>query len=391
MNEAIADGQLQAILLEINPNTNISVLGPIDTSVGPGDSDSTFPGASGEGQGDPPADGSERQSESNLSPGGKAGIAIAAVGVTAAVVAAILMTRKRPRDDDGASLDSSDEDVSRRSTQSASVRRLMAAAEAAGSTDQPGVYPDEYHQGASGHITSSTQNPMAEGEERGVGEDEYYEGEGEGGYYEDEGEYNEEGAQGDFSEEQPSGAPGSFPTSYAAPGPEDTPSTPLLPAAAAAGAAALGAQHEILENPTDDSGILYEDDAAMADSYDDALDAQIMESAAKIKEGAAVDDILQALPGDAHSTESHDSSFEDDIRAAITSMEGEGDGEGGPRAVSPERDIPDGVDDPSPAPEEPPAPSSVDASDSEDRGKPEDKSGVAGLIRKFSSKNVQAN
>jgi len=348
MADAIASGRLDEVLRDINPDTTLITTSTDAVSDGDGTDPATNP-LEGEPDG-------VRSSGDSLSAGGKAGIAILAVGVTAAVVAAIVATRKRARRDDESSLgggdDGGDED--------ASIRRLRASAAALESTDQPGVYPGMYHQGAAQQRAApssySALDPGAPNEDP----------------------LDSSGSEYEYGDE-PSGAPGSFHHATYAPRPstQESPSTPLIPAAAVAGAAALGAQNEglvDLDMTTDDT--VYEDDA-LQKSYDSALDAQIMASASRIKEGAAVDDILEAIPGSAEpSSESPDSSFEDDIRAAITSMEGEE-----ARGVSPEREVP------------PPDYSSAseDESSAHDAEKKDDNpfaKGVAGLMKKFSSKNL---
>lgn len=340
MEEAIADGLLNNILREINPDTTLTATvipsdGNVDESRAP------------EGGTDP------APSSTNLSPGGIAGIAIAAAGVTAAVAFAIVAGRRRNNDDDERSdLDSSNDgsprDPATGFKEDASLRRLRAAAAAAGSTQRPGVYPDSYHQDAAHMASSRKLNPDLQ-EDENLGSD----------------------------DDEPTGAPGSFPTE-APPAPTDNASTPLIAAAAVAGGAALAAQHQgiIDESSTDQS--MYEDDTQLEDSYDEAIDAHIRST----HEDADVNQILNALPGAPAGAdkdgESPDSSFEDDIRAAITSMEGEDH----VRDVSPERELPDSQY--SSASDEPESEKEVDAK----KEKKSSPGGLAGLIRKLSSQNM---
>ena len=344
MDDAIASGRLDEILRDINPDTTLITTSPDVVSDGDGTDSMKNPL---EEEADSPS--GVRSSGDSLSAGGKAGIAILAVGVTAAVVAAIVATRRRARHDDFTSLGGGDEG----GDEDPSIRRLRASAAALESTEQPGVYPDMYHKDA------AQQRAATSSSYRGL----------------DPGAPNEDPLDSSGSEyeygDEPSGAPGSFPTTYA-----PTSSTPVIPAAAVAGAAALGAQNEglvDLDVTTDDA--VYED-GALQKSYDSALDAQIMASASKIKEGAAVEDILEAIPGSAEPSDSPDSSFEDDIRAAITSMEGEE-----ARGVSPEREVPP-PDDTSASEDE------SSAHDVEKKGDNPIAKGVAGLMKKFSSKNL---
>ena len=347
IEEAIADGLLNNILREINPDTTLTAtVIPSDGGQESNVDESQEP----EGGADP------TPSSTNLSPGGIAGIAIAAAGVTAAVAFAIVAGRRRNNDDDERSdLDSSNDgsprDPATGLKEDASLRRLRAAAAAAGSTQRPGVYPDSYHQDAA-HMSSTRKlNPDLQ-EDENLGSD----------------------------DDEPTGAPGSFPTE-APPAPTDNASTPLIAAAAVAGGAALAAQHQgiIDESSTDQS--MYEDDTQLEDSYDEAIDAHIRST----HEDADVNQILSALPGAPAGAEkdgeSPDSSFEDDIRAAITSMEGEDH----VRDVSPERELPDSQY--SSASDEPESEKEVDAK----KEKKSSPGGLAGLIRKLSSQNMEGS
>ena len=347
MEDAIADGLLDSILREINPDTTLTAT--VIPSDGPSDGgQGTSVDESREPEGGPDA----TTRSTNLSPGGIAGIAILAAGVTAAVAFAIVAGRRRNNDDDNSmrsDLDSSDDESPRDASglhEDSSLRRLRAAAAAAGSTQRPGVYPDSYHQDAAHMASTRVINP-------GLQEDEYL----------------------SSDDDEPTGAPGSFPTE-APPAPTDNASTPLIAAAAVAGGAALAAQHQgiIDESSTDQS--MYEDDVQLQDSYDEAIDAHIR----KTNEDADVNQILSALPGSPagadKGSESPDSSFEDDIRAAITSMEGEENA----RDVSPERELPDAHYS---SASEPESEKEVDTTKEKKKS-----SGVAGLIRKLSSQNM---
>uniref|UniRef100_A0A7S0AE34 Uncharacterized protein n=1 Tax=Minutocellus polymorphus TaxID=265543 RepID=A0A7S0AE34_9STRA len=341
MEDAIADGLLTQILREINPETTLVA------TAEPSDGQENKVDESRE-----PEEGEDVTARSTaLSPGGIAGIAILAGGVTAAVAFALIASRRRNSDDDP--LDSSDDESPDNNTstglhEDSSIRRLRAAAAAASSAQQPGVYPDTYHSDAASMRASSRAiNP-------GLEEDEYL----------------------SSDDEEPTGAPGSFPTE-APPTPPDNASTPLIPAAAAAGGAALAAQYRgIVDESSTDQSMQEEDDAQLQDSYDEALDAQIMSAAGKLDEDADVDEIMSALPGlpagAEKNSESPNSSFEDDIRAAISSMEGADNG----RDVSPERELPDALYSSASEPE---------SEKEEDKKKP---SGVAGLIKRLSSQNM---
>ena len=344
MEDAIADGLLTQILRDINPDTML-----VATAEPSGERDSTADGS----QAPEGGEGATTRS-TNLSPGGIAGIAVAAAGVAAALAFFLIASRRRNDDDEDPLASSDDESSDGRSSsrkkstelnEDASLRRLKAAAAAAGSTERPGVYPDSYHQD-SARMKSSTRSLNPELQESSVSSD----------------------------DEKPTGAPGSFPTE-APPMPSDNAKTPLIAAAAVAGGAALAAQYQgiVDESSTDHS--VYEDDAQLQDSYDNALDAQIMSAAGKMHADAGVDQILTALPAGAEKDgESPDSSFEDDIRAAISSMEGDGNG----RDVSPEREVPDGQYSTASEPE----------SEKEAVTKKEKPSGLAGLIKKLSSQNM---
>jgi len=355
MEDAIADGQLDQILREINPDTTLTA------TVAPSDEQGTNAGERGNNVDESQGQGGVTARSSNLPPGGIAGVAILAAGVTAAVVFFIVAGRRRSNDDDHSmrsSLDSSNRRSSSKKGatalhEDASLRRLRAAAAAAGSSERPGVYPDTFHQDAA-HMTSTRViNP-------GLMEDELL----------------------SSDDEEPFGAPGSFPTE-APPTPRDKASTPLIPAAAAAGGVALAAQYQgIVQDSSTDRSMLHEDDAQLQDAYDDALDAQIMAATGKINEDADINQILIAIPGSPagakpkKNSESPDSSFEDDIRAAITSMEGEDNA----RDVSPERELPN-VDYSSESDPE---------SEKEEDKKEKRVSGISGLIQRLSSKNLGA-
>ena len=344
MEDAIADGLLDSILREINPDTTLTA------TVIPSDVPPEGQGTNVDESREPEGGADVTARSTNLSPGGIAGIAILAAGVTAAVAFAIVAGRRRNNDDENRSdLDSSDDGSPRDAAglkEDSSLRRLRAAAAAAGSTQQPGVYPSSYHQDAAHMASTRVINP-------GLQEDEYL----------------------SSDDDEPTGAPGSFP-SEAPPTPPDNASTPLIPAAAAAGGAALAAQHQgiIDESSTDHS--MYEDDVQLQDSYDEAIDAHIRNT----NEDADVNQILSALPGTPagaeKGSESPDSSFEDDIRAAITSMEGEDHA----RDVSPERELPDAHYS---SASEPESEKEVDTPMEKKKS-----SGVSGLIRKLSSQKL---
>ena len=350
MEDAIADGLLDSILREINPDTTLTA------TVIPSDEPSDGGQGNSVDESREPEDGADATTRStNLSPGGIAGIAILAAGVTAAVAFAIVAGRRRNNDDDNSrrsDLDSSDDKSPRDASglhEDSSLRRLRAAAAAAGSTQQPGVYPDAYHQDAAHMASTRVINP-------GLQEDEYL----------------------SSDDDEPTGAPGSFPTE-APPAPTDNASTPLIAAAAVTGGAALAAQHQgiIDESSTADQS-MYEDDAQLQDSYDEAIDAHIRDT----NEDADVNQILSALPGSPPGAEkgsdSPDSSFEDDIRAAITSMEGEDHVRD--VSVSPERELPDALYS---SASEPESEKEVDTTTEKKKS-----SGISGLIRKLSSQHL---
>lgn len=227
MEDAIADGLLDSILREINPDTTLTAT--VIPSDGPSDGGGQESNVDESREPEGGADATTRST--NLSPGGIAGIAILAAGVTAAVAFAIVAGRRRNNDDDNSmrsDLDSSDDESPRDASalhEDSSLRRLRAAAAAAGSTQRHGVYPDSYHQDAAHMASTRVINP-------GLQEDEYL----------------------SSDDDEPTGAPGSFPTE-APPAPADNASTPLIAAAAVAGGAALAAQHQgiIDESSTDHS------------------------------------------------------------------------------------------------------------------------------------------